>query len=115
MAGAAGHLGSDDPRTRTHEWIIQNLPSITVVQDGTPHAIHGLLGAVSGVGFEVLDRPDRRLLAVARPVTSRAFADSIPAGLMLPVVMSTANNRALLVPNNLSAQLETDSFQRGNH
>src|SRR5689334_13502799 len=111
MADAASHFGRDDRGARANERIIHSLSGTAVVQNGTTHAIDWLLGAVPRVGFAVLDRPDCRLLAVTRPVAGCAFADRIPAGLVLPVVMSAANDRALLVPDNLGTQLKTDRFE----
>src|ERR1700692_1671821 len=60
-------------------------------------------------GFGVLpagrNGPERRLLAVTRPVA--LFSDSVPAGLVLPVVVALAHHQALFGPDDLRAYGET--------
>ena len=55
-----------------------------------------------GILVAVRDLPQRRLLAVAGPVT-RGLADRIPAGLMLPVIIAPAQDQPVLGPDDLRA------------
>ena len=60
---------------------------------------------LSGLG----DAPDRRLLAITRPVALCSLLDGIPAGLMLPVVISARQNELALVPDDLVGDGQPDS------
>jgi hypothetical protein len=53
------------------------------------------------------DLPQRRLLAITRPVTLALGADRIPAGFVLPVVIAAAQNQAVLGPDDLRPDGET--------
>src|ERR1700716_15412 len=79
---------------------------ITVVQHRAPHAFDGLLGAVDC--FDVLasarDVPKRGLLPVSGPIA--LLAHRIPAGFMLPVIITAADHQSLLDPDDLRADGE---------
>jgi hypothetical protein len=62
-----------------------------VVQHGPPHALDRFLGSMFGFGVLPTGRngPKRRLLAVPGPVA--LLSDSVPTGLVLPVVVALAH------------------------
>src|SRR5207302_385830 len=84
-ADAAGHFGRDQARARAEKWVIDRLARPAVVGDRAAHALNRLLGAMPpgllalpvAEGVVVSDLPDRRLRAVARPVTGIARAHRI--------------------------------------
>src|SRR3954466_6437576 len=61
--------------------------------------------------LRLLDRPDRRLLPAAVPVALLALAHSVPAGLVLPVIVAAADDQPGLVPNDLAANNEPGLLQ----
>src|ERR1035438_3179581 len=85
-------LAGNDRRSRTGEGLIDCLPGARVVDNRTPHAFDGLLRAVDSlrVLIAVLDVPECALLSITIPVPRTAHR--IPAGLMLPMVMSAAHH-----------------------
>src|SRR5262249_27267660 len=96
-ADPIGHLGGDQARAGAEKRVIDHLAGPAVIGDRAAHALDRLLGAVPptltlSVAKRVIvgDFPDCRLRAVAAPVAGFALAHRIPAGLMLPVVIATA-------------------------
>ena len=87
--------------------LVDRLPGAGIVQHRPAHALDRLLGRM--LGFDVLptgrNSPKRRLLAVTGPVA--LLSDSVPAGLVLPVVVALAHHQALLGPDDLRPDRET--------
>ena len=82
------------------------------MRDRPLHAFDGLLGAVAGLGLpRLVDVPHARLLVTAAPVSRGTIADSIPARLMLEMIMPAANCEVIFRPNYLRAQSKTCSFE----
>src|SRR6267143_7059367 len=118
-ADAAGHFGRDQAGARAEKRVIDCLAGPAVVDDRAAHALDRLLGAVPPalLALRVAERvvvgdlPDRRLRAVARPVTGLALAHGVPAGFVLPVIIAAAQGEVLLGPDDLSAWLQPASRQ----
>jgi hypothetical protein len=120
-ADPTGHLGGDQVRAGAEKRVIDYLAGPAVVGDRAAHALDRLLGPVPPTLFTlsvakrviVGDLPDRRLRAVAAPVAGFALAHRVPAGLMLPVVIATAQRKVLFDPDDLSAKLQPAGGQVG--
>jgi hypothetical protein len=56
-------------------------------------------------GFSA-DLPQGCLRAIAIPMTSFAFPDCVPAGFVLPMVMTAADCESWLCPDDLAADFE---------
>src|SRR6266478_7297139 len=103
-ADAAGHFGRDQARAGAEKRVIDRLAGPAVVDDRAAHALDWLLGAVPPTllalwvaeRIVVGDLPDRRLRAVARPVTGLALAHGVPACFVLPVIIAAAQGEVLL-------------------
>src|SRR5215472_4053885 len=87
-----------------------------MIKNRTPHALDRLLDTkdklvvfLTAKRIHIGDLPDCRLSTTTVPVCRSS--DDIPAGLMLPVVMATANSEVLFSPNNLGADLKTTAEQ----
>ena len=61
------------------------------------------------------DLPHRHLPTIAGPIRRPALAHGVPAGLVAPVVMSTRDDQATLVPDDLRAHEEATGFEAGAH
>ena len=87
-ANPAGHFGGDQARSRAEKRVIVYLTGPAIVGDWATHAFDRFLGAVPpalltlSIAKRVVvgDLPDRRLPAVALPMTGLTFAHCIPAG-----------------------------------
>ena len=81
-------------------------PGAGIVQHRPAHAFDRLLGRMLGFGVlaAAADCPQRRLLTVAGPIA--LFANRVPAGLVLPMVVALAHDKALLGPDDLRADRE---------
>ena len=91
-------LASYDRSARPDEGVINVTP---VVVDGPLHTLNWLLGRVAGFRFPgVVDLPEGRGFPVARPVGLRAFLDGVPARLVPPVVVPSADHDVPLVPDD---------------
>ena len=120
-ADPAGHLGRDQSRARAEKRVVDCLTESAVVDNRAAHAFDRLLRAVPPALFALMiakwvvvgDFPDRRLGAAALPVAGLAFPHGVPAGLVLPVIIATAQCEMLLRPHDLSAQLQSASRQSG--
>src|SRR5215469_8313303 len=120
-AHAAGHLGGDQARARAKKRVIDRLTGLSVVGDWAAHAFDRFLGAVPPTLLAlsvaewvvVRDLPDRRLRAVTIPLAGLALAHRVPAGLVLPVIIPTAQGEVLLDPDDLRAQLQRAGRQTG--
>jgi hypothetical protein len=77
-------------------------PISTIYVSASPHAFHLPLGAMTGPS----SGPDGRLLAVSPPVTPRGAPEGIPTGPMLPMIMTSAERKAVLRPDDLGAHLK---------
>ena len=91
-----------------------------MVAHGTGHGLDGLFRAVSTLlravhPEQVRDVPQGRLLAVAGPVRRLPLSHGVPAGLVLPVVMPSADRELLLAPDDLGAVLEPGGDEVGEH
>ena len=77
----------------------------------------GFLGAVDRVGIliPVGDLPQRGLLAVASPVALALGAHRIPAGFMLPVIVTAAEDQPVLGPDDLRPDGEARVRQAVGH
>src|SRR6185295_12867964 len=114
VAEAAGHLGRDQRRARAEERVVNRLAGPTVVFDRAAHALDRLLGAMppARLALPVAERvvvgdlPDRGLPAIALPLAGLALAHRVPAGLVLPVIVASAEGEVLLGPDQLGAQLQ---------
>src|ERR1700746_1406684 len=120
-ADAVGHFGRDQTRPRAKKRVINHLSGPAVVVDRTAHALDRLLGTVPPAllaltvaeRIVVDDLPDRRLRAVAAPMTALALAHGVPAGFVLPVIIAAAQREVLLGPDDLSTKLQPASSQTG--
>ena len=120
-ADPTGHLGGDQARARAEKRVIDRLTGPSVVGDRAAHAFNRFLRPVPPtlLAFPVTkrvvigDRPDRRLRAVTIPLAALALPHRVPAGLMLPVIIPTAQGEVLLDPDDLRAQLQPASRQAG--
>src|ERR1700730_4624637 len=94
-----------------------------MVPDRPRHALDRLLGAVPRCFFgcpcpattlrqAVIDFPKRCLLAVALPSGRRAVTHCVPACLVLPMVMATADREMLLGPDDLTTNLGAAHLDR---
>src|SRR4051812_35797318 len=70
---------------------------------------------MAGVRFRMSDLPNCRLSAIASPMAGAFLAHGVPAGLMPPVVIATADHKARLVPDDLRTNVETCCFQAVGH
>src|ERR1019366_734109 len=68
-----------------------------------------LLGSAKGV--QIRNLPKRRLRSVPAPVRCSPRSDGIPAGLVLPVVITPAQREVLFGPDNLRTNLEARRFE----
>jgi hypothetical protein len=67
---------------------------------------------MAGLRFlRLFDLPERRLFAVASPVPSGLFPDGIPARLVVPVIVASADCEITLSPDDLGAELKTAGDQ----
>src|SRR5215831_3439473 len=90
-----------------------------------PHTFHRLLCSmpgecifrfvVSALGQSIADQPEGRLSAVPLPTGRTRFPYGIPTGLMLHVVVSTADHKVGLSPDDLAADVEPTGFQTLSH
>src|SRR6202011_183343 len=103
------------PKTLTTDIMTVRVNRLTrrgIVFDRPLHALDGLLRAVAGFGFlRFVDVPHARLLVTAAPVSRGTLADSIPARLMLEMIMPAANCEVVFRPNYLRAQSKTCLFE----
>ena len=106
-------LGRDQRGARAHEWLVDRLTRRTVVEDRPAHALDRLLGPVDGLGVLVPagDLPERRLLAIPGPVPLAAFADSVKARFMLPVIIASAQHQAFFGPDELAPDSEAGDLE----
>ena len=108
-------LGGDQRGAGTRERLVHRLARSAGVLHRPPHAPHRLLRAVHRL--RVLrpagDLPQRRLLAVTRPVAGAT--DGIPAGLVLPMVMTMAEHQPVLGPDHLRPDAEPARNQAPGH
>src|SRR5262249_40424708 len=103
-ARSPGHLGRNDRRSRSAEWVIDRLARRRVIFNRPAHALQGLLRAVPvAIVITCVDVPKRGLLPVPAPM--RGASHRIPAGFMLPVIMAAAQGKAVLGPNNLGSHI----------
>ena len=63
----------------------------------------------------VCDLPQRGLFAITRPVAFALGAHGIPARLMLPVIITAAQDQPVLGPDNLRADVEARGDQAVGH
>jgi len=114
VADAASHFGGDQTRTRPEKRVVDRLAGPAVVVDWATHALDRLLRTVPPtlLALSIAERvvvgdfPDRRLGAIAAPMTAHARAHGVPAGFVLPVVIAAAQCEVLLGPDDLSTQLK---------
>src|SRR4051812_24494148 len=120
-ADATGHFSCDQARPRAEKRVIDRLTGPAVVEDRTTHAFDRLLGAMPPalLAPPVAERivvgnlPDCRLRAVTLPVARLTLAHSVPAGFVLPMIITAAQRKVLLDPDDLSAWLHPASGQTG--
>src|SRR5262249_51055740 len=114
-------FGGDQARARAEKRVIDHLTGPAVVGDWATHAFDRFLRAVPPALLTLLvskrvvvgDLPNRRLPAVALPMTGLTFAHRIPTGFVLPVVVTAAQREVLLDPDDLSARHQPASSQIG--
>src|SRR5437763_4033049 len=98
-----GRLRRHQGGAATQKWLVDGLPRTTVIEHGPAHTLNRLLGRMRGLS--VLsprgDIPQRRLLAIAGPVA--LFANGVPAGFMLPMIVALTHNQSLLGPDNFGS------------
>jgi len=82
-----------------------------MVLDRAPHALDRLLRSVARLRSPVKDRPDRRLLPVARPSCCSTLSDGVPAWLVAPVIVAARDDQARLIPNDLRPRNEAGAPQ----
>src|SRR6267378_1452920 len=123
VADAAGHFGGDQTGARAEKRVIDRLAGPAVVDDRASHAFDRLLGTVppallARLGAErvvIADFTDRGLRAIALPVAGLARAHCVPAGFVLPVIVSAAQREVLLGPDDLSAKLQPAGGEAGSN
>ena len=108
-------VSGNDGSPTAEKRVVDHLARTAVVEQRPAHALDRLLGAVDGFGVlpAARDGPERRLLAVARPVALGPHG--VPARLVLPMVMTAAQRKAVLCPDDLRAHVEADRGQRVLH
>src|SRR5665647_3667742 len=77
------HLASHNGGARAHKRVEHELAAGGVVHHRAPHAFHRLLRAVASVVFDVLNEPDRRLLAPTNPTMRGSVLHDIVGDVVL--------------------------------
>ncbi len=115
VAHPAGRLGGDQRGARAAERLVDRLAGAAVVLDRPAHALDRLLRAVHRLGVlrPAGDLPQGGLLAVAGPVALAAHG--IPAGFVLPVVVTPPEHQPVLGPDDLRPDLEARRDQALGH
>src|SRR6516225_3797266 len=120
-AEPAGHLGGDDAGARAEKRVIDHLAGPAVIDHRPAHAFDRFLGTVPPALFALAvaprtavgDLPNRGLAAIALPVAGLTLAHCVPAGFMLPMVVTTAQREVLLAPDDLRARPQPAAGQTG--
>ena len=112
VANALGSLRCDDRRAAAAKGFVNHIAGFAIVQHRAAHAFHWLLRAMHRRHILIAgaDRPERRLIARALPMTGGTLADAINARLMLPMIIATPEHKARLSPNNLAAHDKARRF-----
>src|SRR6201991_3516849 len=97
---------------RTAEGLIHGLSGRRVVFDWPAHALDRLLRSVAApIVVARIDIPKCRLLAIPAPARPGCPAHRIPAGLVLPIIVSPAQGKTVLCPDDLRAHVEAGGLK----
>src|SRR5262249_12621953 len=121
QAQPADLFGGDQRGSTAQKRIVDGFTPSDVILDRPPHAFDRLLRtmsrqsifrlALSALCQSIADPPQSRLSAIALPDGRARFTYRIPAGLVLHVIVPTADNKMRFSPDDLTPDLKPTGFE----